>query len=350
MQEINQKILNQYVNDELLHVQHHPHLDLSIYNYTQKVQFENLWDEITLSCRGKIFNSSGLAITNPPKKFFNIEESKRYKSTDEFEVFEKVDGSFISICNYSHELIVASRGSFTSDHVGWAKEILKEKRKLLQGRQYSKDLRSHFQKGWTYCFELIWPENRIVVDYGQKKDLVLLAIIDESGVEFTYDEMKQFYGNLFTIVKRYDGIKDFTKIQELNTNNAEGFVVRFSNGDRVKIKFADYVRLHRVCTDLSTTRVYEALVAGSIDRWIEDIPDEFYKRIKSYANELQAKYDKIEKDAKSIYWAIENIASRKKFAEQAKSTKYSSLLFSMRDGEDYSKKIWKLVEPEFAKL
>lgn len=347
------EILDDYVARDLLYVQHHPHRPLSVYNYSQKVQFENLWDDVTLACRGKIFDSSGLEVTRPLRKFFNIEE-KRYKSTDHWEVLEKIDGSFISLHKYQGQLIVASRGSFTSDHVGWAKQVLADIEK-----ETGYIVLNNLRDGWTYCLELIWPENRIVVDYGDRKDLVLLAIIDEKGIELPYRGTSHSsgyclldYSSLFTIVKRFDGIKDFTKIQELNTHNAEGFVVRFSNGDRVKIKFADYVRMHHLCTELSTIRVYEALKAGTLNKWIENIPDEFYNRIKGYADELQTKYDKIEQDAKSIYNAIEHIANRKKFAEQVISTekKFHSILFSMRDNADYSKTIFKLIEPGYKKL
>ena len=68
--------LQKYLEDGLLYNQVHPTLDLTIWNYTEKVQYEGLWDEITLMCRGLVTNSKGEIVARPFKKFFNMEEGK----------------------------------------------------------------------------------------------------------------------------------------------------------------------------------------------------------------------------------------------------------------------------------
>jgi hypothetical protein len=35
----------------------------------------------------------------------------------------------------------------------------------------------------TFCFEIIYPENRIVLDYGNDEKLVLLGTFDKNGKE-----------------------------------------------------------------------------------------------------------------------------------------------------------------------
>ena len=68
-------VLNDYYERGLITKQSHPNLPLTIWNYTEKVQYENLWDEVTLKCRGLITdNITGNAIVEPFKKFFNYEE------------------------------------------------------------------------------------------------------------------------------------------------------------------------------------------------------------------------------------------------------------------------------------
>lgn len=47
--------LNKYYEDGLLYKQVHPTLPLTIWNYTEKVQYENLWDEITFLQSKNIF-------------------------------------------------------------------------------------------------------------------------------------------------------------------------------------------------------------------------------------------------------------------------------------------------------
>ena len=66
--------LEKYYNEGLIFKQTHPTLDLTIWNYSQKVQYEKLWDEVTVQCRGLVTNSKGEIVARPFKKFFNYEE------------------------------------------------------------------------------------------------------------------------------------------------------------------------------------------------------------------------------------------------------------------------------------
>jgi len=69
-------ILNDYKERGLLYSQIHPTLPLTIWNYTEKVQYESLWDEVTLSARGLVTDGNGRVVARPFSKFFNIEEVK----------------------------------------------------------------------------------------------------------------------------------------------------------------------------------------------------------------------------------------------------------------------------------
>lgn len=126
----------------------------------------------------------------------------------------------------------------------------------MLGRLYSQAL-SNLDRSMTYLFEIIFPENRIVVDYGKREELILLAIIDtKTGKEFPPKDVG------FPIVKRYDGIKDLKDLQALEEDNREGFVVRFKSGYRLKIKFAEYLRIHKLITKVSSIVVWEYLRTG----------------------------------------------------------------------------------------
>ena len=88
------EILEKYHKDGLLHKQIHPTYDLTIWNYSPKVQYEKLWDDITLQCRGLVTNSKGDIVARPFKKFFNYEEYKPEEIPNEnYVVYEKMDGS-----------------------------------------------------------------------------------------------------------------------------------------------------------------------------------------------------------------------------------------------------------------
>jgi RNA ligase len=201
-------------------------------------------------------------------------------------------------------------------------------------------------------------KNRIVVDYGDYEGLVLLGTFDTSGKEYDI-EMWREYG--FDVVKKYDGIKDFNQLKSMIKNDQEGFVVKFSNGDRIKVKGVEYLRLHKIMTNMSTTAVWECLKNGDdIETILKDVPDEFYEKIKSYVRDLRYSFFQISEDAGKKfdgkmygkYNDKEPITDRKEFAEWVftQPKHMSGILFRMFDKKDYSEIIWNLIRPEFKKL
>jgi RNA ligase len=337
--------LNKYYEDGLLYKQVHPTLPLTIWNYSEKVQYENLWDEVTLMCRGLVTDNEGNIVATPFQKFFNIEEGK-FEPTETFEVWEKMDGSLLIVFWYEGKWIVASRGSFTSDQAIKGIELLKN---------YNTDI---MFRHLTYCFEVLYKNNRIVVDYGDYEGLVLLGTFDKNGKEYDV-EMWGEYG--FDVVKKYDGIKDYKQLKEMVKNDQEGFVVKFSNGDRVKVKGVEYLRLHKIMTNVSTTGIWEYLKNGEdVMELLKDVPDEFYTKIKNYVKELRYFYFQISEDAGKKfdgkmygkYNDKEPITDRKEFAEwvSQQNKHLSGILFRMFDKKDYSEIIWNLIKPEFKKL
>lgn len=337
--------LNKYYEDGLLYKQVHPSLPLTIWNYSEKCQYEGLWDEVTLMCRGLVTDNEGNIVAKPFDKFFNIEEGK-FEPTENFEVFEKMDGSLGIVFWYEGQWVVATRGSFTSDQAIKAREIL---------RKYNTDI---MFRHLTFCFEIIYPENRIVLDYGDDEKLVLLGTFDKNGKEYDV-EMWREYG--FDVVKKYDGINDYKELKQMVKNDQEGFVVKFSNGDRVKVKGAEYLRLHKIMTNVTTTGVWEYLKNGEdVLELLKDVPDEFYKKIQNYVKELRYGYFQISEDAGKKfdgkmygkYNDKEPIEDRKEFAEWVltQPKHMSGILFRMFDKKDYSEIIWNLIRPEFKKL
>jgi hypothetical protein len=205
-------------------------------------------------------------------------------------------------------------------------------------------------------------KNRIVVDYGEYEGLVLLgAFNNNDGHEIPYSELESLNG--FDIVQKYDGIEDYSILKSMVDNNAEGFVVRFSNGDRMKIKGEEYLRLHKIMTNITTTGVWEVLKSGgNMDELLKEVPDEFYKKIKSYVRDLRyAHYQYYEYAGKihdyfryGKYNDVEVEPSKKEFALHLERNKIhpkiKAVCFAIWDKKDYDKIIWELIRPEFKKL
>jgi len=338
---MNLETLHKYQSDGLLYSQTHPTLPLTIWNYTEKVQYEGLWDDVTLACRGLVTDDKGNIVARPFRKFFNIEEGK-HTPTSKFEVYEKMDGSLGIVFMYGGEWILATRGSFTSDQAIKGRELL---------NKYDLNLLS---PGYTYLFEIIYSENRIVCNYDYE-DVIMLGCIETTDGN-DVDIHCGYYKYNFNVVKRYNGISDYSTLKGMVEDNHEGFVVRFSNGDRMKVKGEEYIRLHKVMTNLSTTAVWEVLAnGGSMDTLLKDVPDEFYDKIKEYEELIL-----------DDYWSVSNLADayfREFYVEgfDAKTFSqhiswmpkvYQSLMwcqFNMKM-ERYSEIIWKYIRPEFHKL
>lgn len=341
---LSKNTLEAYVAGGWLISQRHPVLPLTIYNYSQSTQYEGKWDDITLTCRGLVMDDMGNVVARPFKKFFNIEEN-RHSSTDSFEVYEKMDGSLGIFFYYMGEPVFASRGSFTSEQAVKGRELLEKY-----------DWKNGTYEGYTYLFEIIYPENRIVVDYGNTEELIVLGVIETvTGKEVSYTEMET---EGFKIVKRYD-FTDYAKIKELNWENSEGFVVRFSNGDRCKIKFADYVKLHHVLTNCSSYDIWENLRTFNKlpEHFLTDVPDEFYSWVKGIEGALRGKYAEIMEFHSTVLASMitqmgpDHTKKEVALSIKSKTSVNPSILFALYNNKiDVAKDlIWKMIKPKYEK-
>jgi RNA ligase len=198
--------------------------------------------------------------------------------------------------------------------------------------------------------------NRIVVDYGDREELVLLSKIRTSdGNEVSHAELMNNYSDLFTVVKTFDfdinSVNDLKELKEIE--NKEGYVIRFEDGFRVKVKFSEYVRLHGILTNVSNLTVWEHLKNNyNFDELLDRVPDEFYNWLKRTTRELEIQYNDIERlallDFVRIYH-VNEITERSLFAEQAKKSQYRSILFKLYDKRKYSDIIWKQIRPVYSK-
>jgi RNA ligase len=278
-------------------------------------------------------------------------EEGKHTPTQDFEVFEKVDGSLGIVFNYKGEWIIATRGSFTSDQAVKGKEML--------GRLKMDKVPQNL----TYLFEIIYPENRIVVDYGSQEKLVLLGAIEVgSGIEISRHTLEYFASEIGSdIAKSYNGIKDYSVLKDMVKDNEEGFIVRFSNGDRMKIKGQEYLRLHKIMTNLSTTAVWDVLSnGGNFENLLKDVPDEFYQKIKDYEKDLRYSHFSISEYCGKLHdgfrygkYGDKEEPTKKEYAEFVMKNVKQGLrpvMFAMWDKKNYSSMIWKLIKPEFKKL
>ena len=351
------EVLEEYIDKGLVVKQNHPTLPLSIYNYSRECQYNGLWDDITLNCRGLVLDKDGNVIAKPFPKFFNYEEHKPEDIPNEsFEVYEKMDGSLGIVFHYNDEWHVATRGSFQSEQAIKGRELLEK---------------YNFEKlhtDYTYLFEIIYNENRIVCNY-DFEDIVLLGIINtKTGNEVNLNNdtedirIKNIISNIgFPVVTLYKTWgEDWETLKKEISKDKEGYVIRFSGGMRMKIKGEEYVRLHRILTNFSTKDIWELLKNGEpLEPFLERVPDEFDDWVKRTVMNLRYSFHHIDERVGKMYDYFRYgkfndrypEPTKKEFAEyvMTQSEELRPILFKMWDNAPYDDIIWKLLKPKYEK-
>jgi RNA ligase len=301
----------------------HSSESLWILNYTARAQYEEVWTPETKACRGLVVNENGDIVARPFEKFFNYDQVTDQIPNEHFDVYEKMDGSLGVMYFVKGKPYIATRGSFDSPQAV-------EANKMLHNYECS------FDPALTYLFEIIYPENRIVIDYKSNRELVHLATIETA----TGREL-----DVTTPMPRpkvYDGL-DVDAILSLNWPDQEGFVLRYESGFRVKVKFNEYKRLHKVLTGIGERAIWEAMQTEMFDKLLERVPDEFYRWATNVRNTISISKQTIRE---LCYRDYQPQATRKESAELFKTKKYPAVLFALLDGKDIEPILWKLAKPE----
>lgn len=328
--------LNTLIDEKYISVQKHPKAELYIYNYTQKTQFEGLWNEHTLNNRGTIRNGNGEIVHRPFPKFFNLSQVEKLPTTETFEVYEKLDGSLGILYWVDGTPAIATRGSFTSEQAIFATE------KLLP--KYLEYINA-FDRSLTYMFEIIYPTNRIVVDYGKQERLVLLGV--NSLTESLSIENVDFPDKAQKI-----NIREIDQLEKSQDKIHEGFVLQYKSGFRVKYKFDEYVRLHRILTSVTARTVWEYMKdQKDLSELYEHVPDEFYQWLKQTRDDIQHDFKRIALDMQDIFDTLDLSMSRKDIAGEImrEHREFSKYLFALLDGKPIDDLIWKDIKPSAEK-
>lgn len=326
-----------YIEKKLVSEQSHPEdPDVRIFNYTQVCQYEKAWDDVTRNCRGLIMNvKTGEILARPFPKFFNYQEhlANGWPIPDgEPIISEKLDGSLGILYELGGKAWIATRGSFMSEQAVWATEWFRENVNLLP------------TPGITDLFEIVIPWNRIVVNYDFSGLVHLVSHKNDSlqPIKFNY--------SLYPAVRkpRYYPYTNLESLAAMDEPNSEGFVLLYPDGTRMKIKFPEYVRLHKLVTGLSEIAIWEHLKGGGkIEDLIQNVPDEFYDWVTDVAKRISEEYASIAVSASSVVGDVQlsEAESRKEQAEIITKSKYPGISFAMLDGKEYTEMIYKLIRP-----
>lgn len=333
---------------------------LTVWCYTRSCQYDKMWDDYTKLARGIVTDAEGNVVSRPFTKFFNLGEMQEMESlpwSEPVEVTEKIDGSLIIVSFYEGKMVVNTKGSFNSEQAEFARKWIEKN--LSEWVEMMELVNDNIP--CTYLFEAIYPDDRKVVDYGSKKALVLLAIIQtDSGRELSY-EMLQVWGERWgvEVAPRHDS----SKIEELlnamkyrKAAEGEGVVIHFTESNlRVKVKGDEYKRVHRMLSRLSEKRVIENLndvCTGGINTINAGLPDEFYPDIRQMTREAMIAYNNVIVEAAGMIPELRcRFSTRKEQAafmmSDPERREMMGIVFDLMDGKDCTMAVWKKVKQAF---
>lgn len=339
-----QDLFQEMLDRRYIQQSRHPVYDLRILNYTSKAQFDSVWNPVTEVCRGLVVSDDGLIVARPFRKFFNLDGPLSVDlQSQSFTATEKLDGSLGVLYKTPEGYKVATRGSFISDQARFASELWSERYSTVA-----------VPPDVTLLFEIIYPSNRIVVNYGDMSDLVLIGAVEiSSGKTLSLDSLSGLYPGPVVSQVKFESLTDV--LNAPSVFNKEGFVLHFTQRDiRFKVKHEEYVRLHRLVTDVSARRIWEVLSSGSsLEPWLDAVPDEFHSFVAETRDSLLSGFSRLNSDLDALYdevlGSLSPGFSRADFAARVKQLSQEPLarcLFGRLDGKDCSGFIWDLLRPE----
>jgi len=363
----------------------HESAPLTLYNYTAKTQHEGHWDNITRACRGLILGHGGQIVARPWPKFLNLSQHESHEIPAGLpRVSEKMDGSLGVGYRVGSEVRIATRGSFTSDQAIWANEWL---------HAHYPDL--EVPDGLTPLWEIIYPENRIVVHYHYSGLVLLGATHIRSGADVPIEECDWWAGSRagqYDHLSTPDDILAF--VESPQRRHLEGVVLSWPSERgpdfKVKVKSGEYVRLHAILTNVSAKTVWRHVGVEALRPWIkgpatiakalgmspaaaasmlespdamatllESVPDEFALWVKTIREDLE---DRAESELNRVWLEFQTALLdtryrqglrdhagrhllRGQFAAHVSSHPDRSMLFTLLDQGDIRPAIWRALEP-----
>jgi len=284
-------------------------------NYSRITQYQSDWDVITLNCRGLIVDENWNVVGRSFPKFFNHNEKENLNidldSLDDVIIQEKLDGSLGLLFYDEVDNIwrISTKGSLESDQCKWA----------MNWYNSNKELFSDFKdKRYTYLFEIIYEENKIVCSYEKEGLYFLTAIRNVDGREEIYADYKRY--PLKPMTYTLEQFNSMFHNQDAIDSIFEGFVIRYSedgvNYKRIKFKYELYVRLHRL-KEATYKSMYDDYMNGYLhtymDNMIKIVPDEHYPLLENAKNRLvqyvETRVDELDLNCYSIYKSINTFFS-----------------------------------------
>lgn len=270
--------LSEMIKEKRINKQVHPDLPISIYNYTNRAQFMGKWSKAERVCRGLIVeDATGNVIARGPEKFFNYGQTGAPEVSLDTTVMvtKKEDGSLGIGWTYEGHYGIATRGSFMSE------QAIHATLKLLDYLKGSFEW--HFSHGLTSIFEIVYPGNRIVLNYGDRDELIDIGTVDNKSGLITNRRRDQIKGG-----RMYMRLSEALALPI--PGDEEGYVLDLYSQEvdvwghgtvigHIKLKGEEYKILHGLLTNTNARRIWVQLAARDCYKIVEKTAIENEKEV-----------------------------------------------------------------------
>lgn len=238
----------------------------------QPIHLGATWNKDNLIFRSSVWDVEGNPVSLSFKKFFNWEEKPDIdpapNTLEGSQLLEKLDGSTLIISRYKGHTVMRTRGTVNAHQQPNGDELTFLREKYDKFFEF---IEAQENTSVSYIFEWLSPSNRIVLDYGNDPDMVLIGVIFHSD----YSMMSQ--DGLSTVASQlqlrrpklysYDSIDDMKKSVEA-LRDQEGLCVYYKDEQCIrKVKSAHYLYLHRAKSEISSIeKVIDVYIDWFMDR------------------------------------------------------------------------------------
>lgn len=316
---------------------------LTIVHYM--ISNSELWNNpAAYEARGNVYNEKGECICACFKKFFNVNERPETRveliKNRIIAVQEKKDGSLVApVISKMGRLVFKTKKSFTSDVALLANACVP-----ANIREAS---RQFILRGHTPLFEFTHPDAKIVLDYGTKPTFTLLAVRSFlTGDELTYSDIQDYLAEFNLAVPLIPSYSySWTEVKDRieNEKGIEGFVLILDDGSRVKIKTEEYLRLHRIHTEIRERDIAEAVIDETLDDILGVVVQSNLDRSK--VDDIEAKVvgelTQIQREVDAIIAGVDGLSIKEIALGLQKNPLFSLIMTKIRGKEPNYIEFWK---------
>lgn len=323
--------------------------NLSLFTYTNRCQYnKSQWNNTNTKARGIVFDTdTGTVVCRPFSKFFNLEERSNTKikvltrKLQKQKAFAtaKLDGTCVAVWNYKGEWRTSTIGHLFSPHAKYAAKTYLPR--------YSFDA---LPTDLTYMFEMIAPWDRYdkICDYGDRDDLTMLAAFetrwDEVEVPRSRLEMLAKQAGI-PIVYEYPIYTPEAPWETQVPDSEEGFVLRFEDGQRIKIKSGWFMRWHRISDGATYKNVIDLMrfEKQTLAQVRKDAPPHVKQKVDDILNHIVQTKEEIEREVDEWWSKAEDHTDYEACATLFKQAgQIQTILFARMRGQEneYDRRLW----------